>query len=123
MVTTLQPGEFFDPVNRTVWGHVSVGSIPCDEPGCYVRAEFELLRTVVGTAQPAMRCRWHAPQFATIATDPVEKVLSVSATKYECPECWNTGFFRGYGIKCKRGCKPGKPVEPTPDNELRWWNT
>ncbi len=27
------------------------------------------------------------------------------AKEEECPECWGTGYWRGYGVFCSKGCK------------------
>lgn len=29
----------------------------------------------------------------------------------DCPECWGTGFFKGWGVSCSKGCSNEARVE------------
>jgi hypothetical protein len=38
--------------------------------------------------------------------DTVDKIAACfGSPKPDCPECWGTGYFKGYGGPCSRGCK------------------
>ena len=131
MSFVLQPGEFFEPTANTIWRLLS-RSEPCSEVGCWHAAIYELDRTVIPGTVSALdfRCSAHVPFLITgtgqnihlpLATGgpisaPVPKfdgrnmgIPSIGAS-FECPECWNTGYYHGFGVPCKLGCKPGKPV-------------
>jgi len=135
MTFFLQPGELFEPVGNTIW-RLLRRTESCSEPGCWNVAHYELERTLIAGTVAALdfRCINHVPyliggtgQSITIppATGGVVKVLQPNPDAplmsiapafggFECAECWNTGYYHGFGIPCKLGCKPGKPVLPVP---------
>ena len=123
MSFVLQPGEFLDPLTGAIWGPSSVPAHPCDDPGCYVRSEYELMRTVSGTCLPHFACRWHVPKFIVgtgqLVTFPgpsgavvdaadvrwLNGVEAAPAAPADCDECYGTGRYHGIGHVCSKGCK------------------